>query len=476
MGLSKGIDMYYYLGSNPYSVKFAINPPHKNIKFVYNGKAIETMNHEHHEVDYWDDTNTQGMGEFEWMAYKNDNVIFQRYAEISALTGNMGDSNLGDMLDTPSVISDGYAVSYGFYDAGPGWGSITNRDQSYVYVTSDHSNWMGDLAAEDSAIAHAPFSGFVLPGAHDAGMYDTTRIQEVINLDGFIALLEGLLSDMGFVGSEIGSLSKYEIMHLLVAFSFTQKDNVTTMLDLGVRYFDFRPGYGYGLLNNGLLYHQHGFVPGISYATFLTDVLTWLVRNPSEIVVLNLNHQGFLSHEMRPSNALLESYYNDAVSHAASGAGQIQPGEKDDLQRTYSELLSTNTRLIFLNQLGNNSEDASKYDSYSDAYETANVAKVIDELDKMSPAKQSEYDYTVLQLQGTVSATGGGVMSTISTSSTATSPLMATKAEFDRSTYEWVRANTPEFSNQQTLVCLNDFVDNALADIAKDLSRQRLED
>ncbi|MFC6635245.1 hypothetical protein [Microbulbifer taiwanensis] len=422
---------------------------------------------------------TDHYGHYQWFAEKNGSVIASKYAEIAPSTGNMGSSNMGDMLNTPSIVTSDHAISYGFYDAGPGWGSLTNQDQSYVYVTSNHSTWMGDLAGSTAA-SSKPFARFALPGVHDAGMFDPSFIHELVrNSDYLAALLElGALTPFagtlaGITVAELQALSAGEIEKLIIGFSFTQKDNIATMLDLGIRYFDFRPGYCVPFYEGGI-YHQHALIPGYPYNSFLRDVLGWLEAHPSEIVVLNINDQGFVADDMTPSTEVLEEYFSSAV--ASSGASNIAIGDKDSLSQTYGQLIAQNKRLIFLNQIGSDYYHASKYDSYnSGTYTTTDPADVIGALNGMSRSHQGGHDYTVLQLQATPEGTDGGILSNLTTLSDASSPILSTKAMFDRQTYTWLRQHVASrFDPDQTIVFLNDFGDNALVDIAKDISRDRI--
>ncbi len=469
---SKGLDYYAYLGSSSYSLDFQF-PSDWGDDTKHDGfSSYEQMGHGNHQISEEDIGVSDHYGRYEWVASKNGSSIASRYAEIAPSTGDMGDSDMGNMLATPSIVTSNYVVSYGFYDAGPGWGSLTNQDQSYVYVTSNHSNWMGDVA-QSTSLGQLPFSHIALPGVHDSGMFDTTEINSLLNDATFISWLASILSPLvGIAVTEFLELSHSEWLHLLVNFAFTQKDNITTMLNLGIRYFDFRPGYcAPGYLGN--LYHQHNFIPGYSYSGFLQDVLNWLKANPTEIVVVSLNFQGFLSTSMQPSLSTLSTYLTNAQN--ATGTTSILTGDKNDLSRTYSDLCSSNTRLIFLNQVGA-SDDATKYDSYdADTYQTTDVSNVIGALNGMSGSNQSGYDYTVLQLQATAEATGGGIFSNIATISDATSVILSTKAMFDNQTYAWLRQNVAnEFGFTQTIVFLNDFGDNALVDIAKDITKQRV--
>lgn len=93
-------------------------------------------------------------------------ILQARYAEIAPSTGNLGDLNMKNMLQTPSIVENDYAISYGFYDAG-----IGENHQAYMYVTDNYSNWMGDLMNVELELKNKPFGTFVLPGSHDAGMF-----------------------------------------------------------------------------------------------------------------------------------------------------------------------------------------------------------------------------------------------------------------------------------------------------------------
>lgn len=41
------------------------------------------------------------------------------------------------------IFKEGVTINYGFHDAGEG-----RKDQVYVYLTKDHSSWIGDLIKE----------------------------------------------------------------------------------------------------------------------------------------------------------------------------------------------------------------------------------------------------------------------------------------------------------------------------------------
>ncbi|MEO6702830.1 MAG: hypothetical protein ABI140_13515 [Jatrophihabitantaceae bacterium] len=248
------------------------------------------------------------------------------------------------------------------------------------------------------------------------------------------------------------------------------------MLKLGCRYFDFRPGMVPKALQVVAddIYHIHTMIPGYKFSSFLCDVLTWLEANPSEIVVVDANTAGILNDKtMVPSVEKLQAILASAMSDSGS---TVVAGDVSDLATTYAELISVNKRLIFLNQEGTWSP-ASKYDSYSDkAYATTDPASVVKALEAMNSTDQANYDYTVLQLQGTATNTGTKVVISAALSqSSASSPLMSTKADFDSVTYPWALQHVP-FNLDATglVVLLNDFVDNVQAATAAQLTLVRV--
>ena len=419
-----------------------------------------------------------------WQVTRNGQSLASHYADISATTGLVLRSDMASMLTppgTPSVTGDGWALSYGFYDAGPGVGGLTDQDQSYAYLTGDQSTWMGDLVATlGPALANAPFNTWVLPGAHDAGMNDTTALQALLK-----AGPQQLLEPLGqLVGETVGALEALGITSILRAFinlAFTQKDSITTMLDLGVRYFDFRPGYCYQGLLAGI-FHQHSFVPGYPLSSFLEDVLNWLKAHPSEIVAIDLNFSGFVEEVAKPAAdtlaAALQAAQTATGTSTPDTASYIAVGGKADLGTSYQALLTQQTRLIFLNQIGA-VNDALKYDSYTDSYETSQVQNILTALGAMNAAGQAGTpgkvpDYTVLQLQGTA-ASHLALVAGVLTLSDASSPLMSTKPGFDNRTYPWALGSVPaNLSNDQLVVLLNDFADNALAWYAAQITALRV--
>jgi hypothetical protein len=425
---------------------------------------------------------TSSTGRFQWHVKYLSVEVFSGYAEIYPSSGNLGHSTVGDMMQTPSIITDNYSISYGFYDAGPGVGGLTNQDQFYMYATANQSNWMGNLANRDPSVKNAPFNRFALPGAHDAGMFDTDIVQTLLKE---FAFRTDLASELGIGLAVLDKIDPNLLIRVVINTAFTQKDTIVQMLNLGIRYFDFRPGYNF---NDGIhargLYHQHNFIPGYSFDAFMQDICQWLQSNPSEIVVVCLGNSGFIDH---PSmDAKPRTLWNIIDSQLT--ASNIGLGNKQDLATSYSDLIQANKRLIVLAQYGFKTDstlpgdpvysipiwDTVKYDSYSGAYQTTDVNVILSALNGMNADGQKGSDYTVLQLQGTASGANDLVKAdSAATLSGASSPLMSTKAAFDYFTYLWLQEKSGNLLKDQLLVCLNDFADNALTDHCMVLTQQR---
>ena len=74
--------------------------------------------------------------------------------------------------------------------------------------------------------------------------------------------------------------------------AITQKDTLSTILEIGARYFEFRPAFLYKEIRGhsipDVLYFSHSAIPGMPYAKFLHDTVEFLVAHPLEIVVVQL--------------------------------------------------------------------------------------------------------------------------------------------------------------------------------------------
>ncbi len=472
--VSKGVQYYTFMSGTQFLVKFGA-PGYSGLQntfsdnYVQNGLQI-------------DSANMSGFtGDFAWEALLNNGPIGAGNELISSLTGNIEGGTMGYMMNTPSTVAPNFALSYGFYDSGSADGTpLTNQDQFYCYLSDNYSNWMGDLAAAFSTTVNgSTLNQFALPGAHDSGMCTMSTSLDILASPYGAALISSLMIVPG-VGEAVSVIAASQAPFAIQNLAITQKDSITTMLNLGIRYFDFRPGTLYGPLagySPGVRYHEHAVIPGYPYIQFLEDVLNWLAAHPGEIVVVSANVQGMDGPLPSPSdltNDLAAAFKNVNLTP------EINIGNWTFLTQTYKELIASNTRLIFLNQIVNNSSDpfyAPKNDSYFASganYNSTGYAGIITAFQN-TPASGNGV-YTVLQMQGTATGASWTVIATaIATTSHAYSPLMSTKPNNDTQTNQWLQKNVANnFAKDQLIVFLNDFADNCMTSTAIVCTKQRM--
>jgi hypothetical protein len=466
--MSKGVDVYTFL-TDGRPVSATVDGANQNFSSSY-----QYGNPWQPEVNSW------YSGEVSWSASAGGNVFAQSSVDVSGVTGNCS-GPMEKMLDTRSLITTQGAVSYGLYDAGQGTANLTNRYQLYVYYTDPYTNWMTQLAASVNGFGDQPFSAWALPGSHDAGMFDPTALKNsylLLGAEAFFATgaTTGVLLLLPVVGqvlaAVLGTLGAYSLLNgprIAINFAFTQKDNIVTQLNLGARFFDFRPGFNYGPLlqvDSTNLYHQHAVIPGYGFAPFLKDVMNWLAANTGEIVVIDNNSQGFASADMIPPPATITA---EVATQQAASSYRGAIGSESDLARSYNDLVSSNTRLILV-------QDTDKYDSYNTNYSTTNPSTIVAQLSAMNRTGQAGKQFTVLQMQATSTNLSDVDNASFWTLSDASSPLLATKPSIDAATNPWLCQNVlNNLGNSQLVVFLNDFVDNCMVSSAINVTRQRLQ-
>ncbi len=355
------------------------------------------------------------------------------------------------------------AISFGFGDTSgaPAW-----TDTAYLTATPVFDRWMGDLVEAHPDLADRPFTTMTLPGAHNAGMFSpgaaVDQTVQRLASRGADELLTDVVDDVVGAALTSGMLS----VQLLVNSAFCQKDDISTQLDLGARFFDIRPGTVPA--GSDELFHVHNFVPGASIRYLLTSIAGWLALHPTEIVVLRL------SSNVNPRCGVDAARIAREVS-VLDGA-PFRRGDRTDLDRTVADLLSTNTRMIVLDGSGG-------WGSWGDEYSTDDPHAILGKLVAMTPAARTKADqearkaggdptfYTLLELQ--TSGTKAGLL--WGQNNRASGELIRLKPRFDAVTHPWLRAKAAaEFDTDRLLVLGNDFVDGLLTDVAIDLTRQRL--
>lgn len=414
-------------------------------------------------------------------------TIFQHSFEVDAFTGGISGS-MDNMLENQQLVFDSNGqISYGLYNSGPGYGDLayTSHHQCYAYSGDlTRPDWMKTTVRDNPDLGNMPFSVFVLPGAHDSGMNTDTNIAKMANnIAGNPVVIAALLAIFNVLGAVVATIAAFSVASLrrvFVDLAVTQKDHFASMLNMGTRYFDFRPGHnavvkGIQLAPGDGLYHQHLLIPGAAFTDFLSNVVDWLKEHDGEIVVVNLNFAGFYDKSaMAPSADDLQAAIDEALEDSGIVAGSIA-----DSGTSYNDLIAAGKRLLFFNQ-GTGFAEAAKSDSYSDsAYGTLTSDSIVSALKAMPQTPPSGKKYTVLQLQATATnalsntdwVTYAGKL--IASGSNACSPLLMTKAHMDNATYAWAAEAVGAFDSAYPVVLLNDFVDPALSRIAQAATLER---
>ncbi|SDA03124.1 BZ3500_MvSof-1268-A1-R1_Chr11-1g03316 [Microbotryum saponariae] len=425
---------------------------------------------------------------------------FQGHIRVHPVTGIATGVSFNRTSETTAIFreEDDAMICYGFHDAGEG-----RRSQIYVYVTPGKSNWLGDLISANDKWLDVPFSRLALAAAHDAGMFG-----HPINAGLLSLIQEGELGHAlaGNIETKLASPVVRTLVDILESIrlspnralaniAMTQKDSFVNQLRIGVRFFDFRPGFCFHDVihtKKGELYHQHAIVPGESYKQFLLDILNFLATHPKEIVVVELKDDGFLIkkdkyrkeelvvYSMVPSEEELAAVLEQARAEAKSDLGrEIVLGGPNDLDATIGSLLEQKKRLIMIDRV-HHAESWERDDSYDPvAYNTDDPSTIIAALEKMH-ARSSQptpkvdgkpSPGAIYQLQATPTANLMSDVFASLTYSDSSSLLTYVKPIMDRVTYPWLQSH--KFEQSGLVVLLNDFVEGVLVEHAVEISKQR---
>jgi hypothetical protein len=469
---SKGVQVYTYIAVQGCTVELSV-PQQTVVKQALNVFSSDDLEVDAANISSFFDKD----GRFTFNVSHNGTQLTEQWVEVNALTGLVSDGTMTTIAQTPSILSNGILICYGFYVAGSGEEGLPSRHQCYVTVTPNYAGWMGSVAPLGSPQAAKPFSQLVLPAVHDVGMNSMQNCDAVLQHAGG-AVINLMLPGNKVLEALANDISSGAVMdiapNIVASLAITQKDVLATLLQIGARYFEFRPAHCHKdiLPVSPLpdkLYFQHSAIPGMAYDQFLHDTVSFLVANPTEIVVVQLRWDGVPAECARPTDKELSDYLNSAL---AISKGSVIAGGLTDLQNaTISQLRSERKRLIMLNNVNSLS-------TYTDAGNaTLNGDSIVAEFQKLL-TPQNETPGTAfinIQCQATATNITGAVVYSILTASVSTSCLLSTKGICDSKTLPWVRANTTKVCKKgELVVIMNDFFDGGTADVAVALSRQRL--
>jgi hypothetical protein len=422
-------------------------------------------------------------GAFRFRVLRDGNVVTDQWADVNALTGNCGDGTLTCIAETPSILhGDDLIVSYGFYAAGSGHDILPSRHQCYITVTPNFANWIGSVAPPGSEQENRSFRRLVLPAAHDVGMNSMTSVSLLLQHAG-AAVVSKLLSghETGVLQDVANTLSGPAVQaiapDIVASLALTQKDPLSHILSVGARYFEFRPARchsdvlsqmtGDGQLAD-VLYFQHSAIPGMAYAAFLADVVSFLAQHPTEIVVVQLRWDGVPGACERPSEEAADELLRNALGTAN---GELNAGGLDDLRnKTIGDLRREGKRLIMLRDVGS----LSTYTDEGNA--TVDGDSIVAAFDSvLTPERCSENNFVNIQCQATATNVPKAVAYSVMAASASNSILLGTKGTVDHKTLPWVRDNLIRTCGEENLVVvMNDFLEGATVDVAVGLSRARL--
>lgn len=418
-------------------------------------------------------------GRFTFKVFRHGQLITEQWIDVNAITGNASGGTMESIAETPSIFhGEDLIVSYGLYEAGKGHDVLPNRHQCYITVTPNYANWMGSAAPPGSDLENKPFTRFVLPSAHDVGMNSMASSEAVLGRVGG-AVVGTMIDDNRVLTQIADALSgrAIEIIapNIIFSLAITQKDSLDAMLQIGARYFEFRPAH----LHNALiptgalpdrLYFQHAAIPGMAYDVFLRDVVAFLRAHPTEIVVVQLRWDGVVADCRRPSDDEKREYLEEALRQA--GGGEIAAGGLDDLKgKTVGELRRERRRLIMLDSV----DSLSTYTDEGNA--TLSGDSIVEAFPRvLTPENQRGKAFVNIQCQATATNIPRAVVISVVEAGVTTSCLLATKGICDSKTLPWCRDNVLRTCElDQLVVMMNDWIDGATADVAVKLSRQRLE-
>lgn len=470
---SKGVQVFTYIAVSGCSIELSVP-----------GKTV-TVNELHHffSVDMEVEASAihsffDKRGRFTLKVLQHGSQITEQWIDVNAITGNASGGTMESIANTPSIFhGDNLVISYGLYEAGSGHHLLPNRHQCYITVTPNYANWIGSVAPPGSDLENKPFTRLVLPSAHDVGMNSMESSEAVLRRMGG-AVVSVLIDDNRLLTSLADELSADAIAlvapNIIASLAITQKDSLDAMLQIGARYFEFRPAHLHSavLPRNALpdrLYFQHSAIPGMAYDAFLRGVVGFLRAHPTEIVVVQLRWDGVPGACARPSAEEKRGYLEEALRQAG---GEVVAAGLEDMRRlSIGQLRREKKRLIMLDSV----VSLSTYTDEGNA--TLNGDSILEALPKVLTAdNQRGKAFVNIQCQATASNIPRAVVYSVLEASVTTSCLLATKGLCDSKTLPWCRDNVVRTCElDQLVVMMNDFIDGATSDVAVQLSRQRLE-
>ncbi|KAK4233996.1 PLC-like phosphodiesterase [Achaetomium macrosporum] len=476
---SKGVHAFTYIAVPGCSIELSV--PGRTVKVdELNRFSKFHLEVEAREIDSFFDKR----GRFTFKVFHHGNQITEQWIDVNALTGNASGGTMESIANQRSIVhGDAFIICYGLYEAGDGHDLLPAQHQCYITVAPNYADWMRSVAPPGSDREDKPFSRLVLPAAHDVGMNSMASSEAILGRVGG-AVVSTLIEHDNRVREVLSRLADalsgdaiaLVAPNIIFSLAITQKDSLATMLQIGARYFEFRPAHLHRAVRPAgalpdRLYFQHSAIPGMAYDAFLRDVVAFLRAHPAEIVVVQLRWDGVpLDVCAQPSDDEKRRYLDEALRQ--HGNGEIVIGGLEDMKRaSIAQLRRERKRLIMLDSV----DSLSTYTDEGNA--TLNGDSIVEALPRvLTPENQRGKAFVNIQCQATASNIPRAVVYSVLEASVTTSCLLATKGVCDSKTLPWCRDNVlSKCELDQLVVLMNDWIDGGTADVAVQLSRQRLE-
>lgn len=472
---SKGITVYSYISVEGYTVDFTV--PEQHIR----NTSADNFIAKNLEVE---SSNIPGLGNFvgrfEWRVCNgvddSDSVfIGSAYCDINSLTGKLEGGTMNATAACKAIVTDEVIITYGFYSAGHGEFGLANRDQCYVTICpASNRIWMGAVAPPRSMEAQKPFSRFVLAAPHDNGMNSMQTCDVIFkHLDhDMVSELRNLAPSLRFFDHLPDHLLLEKLPDIVYGVAVTQKKEISIMLALGARYFEFRPAKLLPMFQKlsvlpNKFYFQHSCIPGLAFDDFLDQLVAFLDECPTEIVTIHIRSDNLLKDCQKPT----EEEIADMLTQACAQANN-QPltwGGSECFLQPIDVLRQNGKRLVCV-------IEAEKYDSWTaKAYATLSADPILQRFEEMTTEGQESSDLTILQCQATSQSIKEVFVYSVLSAEAATSCLTSTKAALDTRTLPWIRENAlNRLQADKNIIIMNDFIDGATTDTSIQLSKRRL--
>ncbi|KKY35359.1 putative phospholipase c [Diaporthe ampelina] len=415
---SKGVQVYTYIAVPGCIIELSV-PGQTVVKDQLHQFWNGDLEVESSRIDsFFDKT-----GRFVFKVLHEGRLVTEQWVEVNALTGSVGEGTMTTISNTHSVVHPDprIIVSYGFYESGHGHDILPNRHQCYITVTPDYSDWLVQNCA--TILKHA------------GGAVVRTLIANEEKYTQVLAELADKLS-----GPAVSLIAP----NIVSSLAITQKDPLPIIL---------------------------AAIPGMAYDEFLTEVVRFLVEHPTEIIVVQLRWDGVPGDCERPNDEQQNEHLQAALRQFEGHQQHVIAGNLDDLRnRTIGDLRRDRRRLIML-------RDVDSISTYTDAGNaTLNGDSIVEGFGTvLHPECCGGRGFINIQCQATASNIPKAVVYSVLEAGASTSCLLATKPICDSKTLPWVKDNALRAcGNNDLVVVMNDFFDGATADVAMELSRQRL--